>query len=166
MADRTFVEKRYSLVKRRVDLYAVILVDPAGTTPQLQKWNYPTLGTGPLARTYSAAPLPTALPSGAPYPLQYSAGAEGVRSVTRTGVGQWQVQLQDNYQRHFGVGFTLEIAGGVVSGQVAINSTTTNMAAAGGSILGLTTLVGGAAADLTSGTIVNLRIFLADATEP
>lgn len=166
MADRTFVDKQYCMVKRHVSIFAAILIDPAGTTPQLQKWNYPTLGAGPAARTYTAAPLPAALPSGAPYPLQYAAGAEGVRSVTRTGVGQWLVQFQDNYQRLLGVGMTLEVAGGVAAGQMAVNTTTTNMAAAGGSVVGLTTIAGGVAADLASGTLVLLRFFLADATEP
>jgi hypothetical protein len=165
MADRTFVDKQYCLLKRRVDIYATINVG-AGGAVELQKWNYPTLGTGPNARTYTAAPLATGLPSGAAYPLQYNAGAEGVRSVTRTGVGQWTVQFQDSYQRQLGVGMTLEVAGGVVTGQLALNSTTTNMAAVGGSVLGLTTVVGGAAADLPAGTVVHLRFFLQDATEP
>lgn len=166
MADRTFVDKQYSVVRRRVDLYATLIIDPAGTAPLLQRWNYPTLGAGPAARTYTAAPTPAALPSGAPYPLQYAAGAEGVRSVTRTGVGQWLLTLQDNYQRHLGVGVTFEAAGGVIAGQLAVNATTTNMGAAGGSVIGLTTIAGGVAADLAAGTIVHLRIFLADATEP
>jgi len=165
MADRSFIDKSYRLVKRRVDLYAAVSVGAAGAVTLL-KWNYPTFGAGPNARTYTAAPLANALPAGAPYPLQYGCGAEGVRSVTRTGAGQWLLQLQDNYQRHFGVGFTLEIAGGVTAGQLAINSTTTNFAAAGGTIIGLTTIIGGVAADLAAGTIANLRIFLADATEP
>ena len=165
MADRSFIDKSYRLVKRRVDLYAAVSVGAAGAVTLL-KWNYPTFGAGPNARTYTAAPTANALPTGAPYPLQYGCGAEGVRSITRTGVGQWLIQLQDNYQRHFGVGVTLEIAGGVTTGQLAINSTTTNMNANGGSVIGLTTIVGGVAADLAAGTIANLRIFLADATEP
>lgn len=165
MADRTFVEKQYSLVKRRMDLYAAVAVG-AGGAVTLLRWNYPTFGAGPNARTYTAAPLANALPTGAPYPLQYGCGAEGVRSVVRSGVGQWQIQFQDQYQRCLGFGLTLEIAGGVVSGQGAINTTTTNMRAVGGSILGITTIVGGAAADLTAGSIAYLRFFLADATEP
>jgi hypothetical protein len=165
MANRSFIDKAYQLVKRRVDLYAAVSVGAAGAVTLL-KWNYPTFGAGPNARTYTAAPTANALPTGAPYPLQYGCGSEGVRSVTRTGAGQWLLQLQDNYQRHLGVGVTLEIAGGVSTGQLAINSTTTNMNANGGSVLGLTTIAGGVAADLASGTIANLRIFLADATEP
>jgi len=165
MANRTFIDHAYQLVKRRVDLYCAISMG-AGGAVTLLKWNYPTFGAGPNARTYTAAPPANALPTGAAYPLQYACGAEGVRSITRTGVGQWLLQLQDNYQRQLGIGMTLEVAGGVANGQLVVNTTTTNMNANGGSILGLTTIVGGAAADLPQGTIVYLRVFLADATEP
>lgn len=167
MADRTFIDKQYSLVKRRVELYAAVLVGAAGAV-SLRRWNYPTFGTGPNARTYTAAPPANALPTGAPYPLQYQCGAEGVRSVTRTGAGLWTVQLQDQYQRVLGVSFTADLAGGLSSTvAVALNSTITNMTSAGGSTIGLALLSATAtAADPTAGDLILLRFDLADATEP
>lgn len=167
MANRTFMDQQYTLIKRRVDLFAAVSVGAAGAVT-LQKWNYPTLGTGPLARTYSAAPLATALPSGAPYPLQYAAGAEGIRSVTRTGTGAWTVQLQDNYQRVLGVTFNIQKAGGAgATVQIGIDSTITNMASNGGSTIGLLLMSSTAtAADPASGDVMLLHFILADATEP
>lgn len=167
MADRTFVDKQLCLVKRRVELYAAFLVGAAGAVT-LRKWNYPTLGAGPNARTYTAAPLAGALPSGAPYPLQYSAGAEGVRGVTRTGVGLWTLRLQDNYQRVLGASITTDVAGGLATVlHCALNSTITAMATAGGSTIGLALLSAtGTAADPAAGDIILLKLDLQDATEP
>jgi hypothetical protein len=166
MANRTFMDKQYTMVKRRVELYAAVL-GAGAAAPSLRKWNYPTLGTGPNARTYTAAPTANALPTGAAYPLQYACGAEGVRSVTRTGVGLWTVQLQDNYQRVLMVSHTTDLAGGAATiRQVWLNTTITNLAAVGGSIIGLFLGAGGAATDLPAGHLLLLKFDLADATEP
>ena len=167
MANRNFIDKQYALIKREVHLYGAFLVGAAGAVT-LQKWNYPTLGAGTGARTYTAAPLANALPSGAPYPLQYAAGAEGIRSVTRTGAGAWTVQLQDNYQRLMMVSESVQNATGVVTtADVGISSTITNMTANGGSIIGLQLLnTAGGAADPASGDLVLLTFILNDATEP
>jgi hypothetical protein len=167
MANRTFMDKQYTMVKRRVELYAAVL-GAGAAAPSLRKWNYPTLGTGPNARTYTAAPTANALPTGAAYPLQYACGAEGVRSVTRTGVGLWTVQLQDNYQRVLMVSATTDVAGGLGTIlQVSLNTTITNMASAGGSTIGLALLSAtGTAADPAVGAIILLKLDLADATEP
>jgi len=167
MANRSFIDRSYTLVKRQVSLYGAFLVG-AGGAVTLRRWNYPTLGGGTAARTYTAAPLATALPTGAPYPLQYTAGAEGIRSVTRTGLGAWSVQLQDNYQRVLGVTFTMQNATGVTTiSDIGINGTTTNMNANGGSLLALQLInVGGAAADPANNDLLLMTILLADATEP
>lgn len=167
MADRTFIDKQYSLVKRRVELYAAV-AGAGAAQPTLLRWNYPTLGAGPNARTYTAAPPANALPTGAPYPLQYQCGAEGVRSVTRTGVGLWTVQLQDNYQRILMVVQTTIVAGGVGATvrQVVVNSTPMNMAAVGGSTFGLVLTAGAALVDPAVGETLLLNLTLADATEP
>lgn len=166
MASRTFVDKQYTMVKRRVDLYAAVR-GAGAAQPALQRWNYPSLGAGTLARTYTAAPTANALPTGAPYPLQYGCGAEGVRSITRLGVGQYTVQLQDNYQRVLMATCTTDVAGGVAAiRQCYLNTTNTNMAAVGGSIIGLTFTAGAALADPAVGEILLLKFELSDATEP
>jgi hypothetical protein len=167
MANRTFVDKQYTMLKRRVELYAAFLVGAAGAVT-LRKWNYPTLGVGPLARTYTAAPLANALPTGAAYPLQYACGAEGFRSVTRTAAGLWTLQLQDNYQRVLMAQVTTDVAGGLATViACGLNATITNMASAGGSTIGLALLSAtGTALDPTAGDLVLLRLDLADATEP
>lgn len=167
MADRTFIDKQYSLVKRRVELYAAVLVGAAGAV-SLRRWNYPTFGAGPNARTYTAAPPANALPTGSPYPLQHQCGAEGVRSVTRTGAGLWTVQLQDNYQRVLGLSVTTDVAGGLATViAAALNTTVTNMASVGGSTIGVALLSAtGTALDPTAGDLILLNLTLADATEP
>ena len=178
MANRTFIDKSYSLVKREVRLYAAVQVGAAGAVTLL-KWNYPTLGTGTgpaaLARTYSAAPLPTSLPSGAAYPLQYGAGAEGVRSVTRADVGGWVVTLQDAYQRILKVDFTA-FATGSGSGIATMDLLNSGGQSAAGFLptpafpansFGLLFRnAAGTIADPTSGITVLLAITLMDATEP
>jgi len=154
-------------VKRKVEIYAAVSVGAAGAVT-LQKWVYPTLGAGALAQTYTTAPTPATTPTGAAYPLQYSGGAEGVKSITRTGAGLWTVVFQDNYQRCLGVQANGQLAGGlsaIVS--VGLNSTVTSMAAAGGSILGLALLSATATAlDPASGEVMLLSFTMADATEP
>ena len=165
MANRNFMDKQYSLIKREVHLYLAVSVGAAGSVT-LQKWNYPTLGAGTGARTYTAAPVANALPSGAPYPLQYAAGAEGIRSVTRTGAGAWTIQLQDNYQRVMHVGWNVQSATGVSQLHVGINSTITNMASNGGSTIALTLAQAGVATDPANGDVFLLALLLADGTEP
>lgn len=167
MADRTFVEKQYTMVKRRIELYAAV-AGAGAAQPTLLRWNYPTFGAGPAARTYTAAPTANALPSGVPGHLQYGCGAEGVRSITRTGVGLWTVQLQDNYQRILMVVCTTMVAGGVggTVRQVVVNTTPMAMAAVGGSTFGLVLTAGAALVDPAVGETLLLKFDLADATEP
>ena len=167
MANRTFIDSNFTIVKRKVELYAAVSVAAAGAVT-LQKWVYPTFGAGPLNRTYTTAATPAAVPTGAAYPLQYSGGAEGVLSVTRTGAGLWTVVFQDNYQRCLGVQANGQLAGGLSAiVNVGLNSTITSMAAAGGSILGLALLSAtGTALDPAAGETMLLTFTMADATEP
>lgn len=170
MADRSFQNINYTLIKREVGIYAAVDVAAAGAVTLL-KWNYPTFGAGASAnitpRTYSAAPLATALPSGAASPLQYNAGAEGVRSVTRTGTGAWTVKLQDNYQRLMGVSFICENATGVATVVAVSSANTGSMSASGGSEVKLVfSSSSGVAADPASGDRILLSFKFADATEP
>ena len=166
MANRTFQTENFTLAKRKVELYSAVSVAAAGAVA-LQKWNYPTFGGGVAARTYTAAATGT-LPTGAAYPNQYNAGAEGIRSVTRTAAGLWTIKLQDNYQRCVQVFAQGQLAGGLsaIVGS-AIDSTTTSMAAAGGSEVGIALLSATATAlDPAAGERILLTIVLLDATEP
>lgn len=167
MAERSFIDKTYTLIKRPVDIYCSIAVGAAGAVT-LQKWNYPTLGGGVNKQTYTSAPTGSVTAQAGNYPLRYQYGSEGVLSVTRTATGLWTIVLQDNYQRLMGVPYYVSVAGGlsnIVS--IAENSTVTNMNAAGGSIIGLALLSSSAtAADPTSGHVIRLNFRLADASEP
>lgn len=169
MANRSFQNEQYILIKREVKLWAVIGV-PSGTTPVLQKWNYPVLGAGVIARTYTAAPTANTLPSGAAYPLQYGCGSEGVRSVARTNTGLWTIKLQDNYQRVLRVNGDMAVNGGLSNiVWIGENSTLTSMGAAGGSEIGVALLSSTATvADPTAAATCYVRIefTLQDATEP
>ncbi len=167
MASRSFIQPLGSLIKRRVDLFAAVSVGGGGAVT-LQMWNYPVFGTGPNARTYTAAPTGSIPSNAGNYPGQYTVGSEGILSVVRTGAGLWTVRLQDNYQRLVGLSAYASLAGGLsaIVG-VAENTTISNMAAAGGSLVGVALLSATATAlDPASGEVVKLHFTLADATEP
>jgi hypothetical protein len=166
MANRTFDQYDLSILKRVCHVWGVFQMN--GTTPVLQRWNYPTLGTGVNARTYSAAPTPASAGASVGPFNHYSAGADGVWSVTRTGAGLWTVQLQDNYQRLLSVKVSQSLAGGLGNiVQAHENSSISNMPASGGSIIGLALLsASGAAADPTASSYVRVEFALQDATEP
>lgn len=168
IANRTFIDSNFSLVKRMVHLFCTISVSEDATpVPTIRKWNYPVFGTGPNARTYTAATSATALPSGAgPYPLQYTAGSEGMLKVARTGAGLYTLTLQDNYQRMVDLHAYASVASGTpVFALVTENTTITNMAATAGSVIGLAFWDFAAAAVDPIGA-VRIAITLADATEP
>ena len=80
MADRTFQPLSFTLVKRKVELYAAVSVGAVGAVT-LQKWNYPTFGnaTAP-AQTYTAATTATAGLGNRGF-LQYNASSQGVYVV-------------------------------------------------------------------------------------
>lgn len=164
MANRAFQPESFTLIKKRVELYAAVLVSELGAV-SLRTWNYPVFGVGPNARTYTAAPTTAA---GQGYPSMYQTGAEGVRSVTRTATGLWTVKLQDNYQRVLRVDAQGQLAGGLsaIVG-CGINSTLLDMNATNGSEIGIALLSATAtAADPAAGTTMLLTIILQDATEP
>ena len=166
MADRTFIDKSYSLVKLERRIYCAVSVGAAGAVT-LQKWNYPVFGMGTNKQTYTAAPTGTVTASTGNYPNRYQFGSEGVLSVTRTATGLWTVLMQDSYQRLVGLAGYISVAGGL-SNIVSINENTTitNMNAAGGSVIGISLLSSTAtAADPTSGHVVKLALTFADATE-
>jgi hypothetical protein len=164
VAQRTFQQEKLGLQKRRVELWAFIAV-PTGTTPVLQKYNYPQLGVG--GRTLSAAPT-AAAPLG--FPQSYAAGSEGIFSVARTATGLWTLTLQDNYQRLLTVSGAHSIAGGTTNiVMVTENPTITSMSTANGSVIGIALLSATATlADPTAGatSLVRIKLELQDATEP
>lgn len=165
--NRTMDEKDLTILKRVCRLWAIVGV-PTGTTPVLQRWNYPQLGqSGGVVRTYTTAPTAAAALG---FPNNYLAGADGVFSVTRTATGLWTIKLQDNYQRVLQLKVDMSIAGGLAN-IVAIgeNSTISSMQAANGSVIGVALLSStGTAADPTAAasSLVRICIDLQDATEP
>lgn len=168
MANRFLAGESYALIKRQVDIYAAFSVGETGT-PTLLKWNYPTFAAGPNKFTYTAAnTTSTALPTGAPYPIQYENGSEGVRSVARTATGLWTITFQDNFQRMVMLqGFT-RIAGGAAK-IVGFNENTTitNMSAAGGSIVGVSMVSSTATlADPQTTETILLTFTFADSSTP
>jgi hypothetical protein len=111
------------------------------------------------------------LGTGNAYPNQYNAGAEGVRSIVRTGVGAWTVTLQDNYQRLLHADFIVQTAaaGGLSAAVVmGLDGTLMNMGAVGGSVFGLRFMssTATAAEPSTNADLILCRFVLADATEP
>lgn len=168
MSNRSYIEKQYTLLKREIRLYCTVSVGAAGAVT-LQKWNYPTFGTGPNARTYTAASTGPALLSGAGnWPAQYAVGSEGVYSVTRATTGLWTVKFQDTYQRLTDLHGYISVAGGASNiVTIAENSTVSAVTTASGAVVGVALLSSTATlADPTSGHIVNLTFTFQDATEP
>lgn len=168
MASRSFIDSNFSLVKRMVHLFCDISISEAVTpVPTLQMWNYPVLGQGTAARTYTAAVSASTLPTGSgPYPLQYAAGSEGVLSVARTAIGKYTLTLQDNYQRLLQVNAHASVADGTpVFSLVTENTTITAMGTPPSSIIGLAFWDFAAAAVDPIGH-VRIMLVLQDATEP
>ncbi len=167
MANRTYDQDSFQIIRRMVTLFADITIAEAGTpVPVLNKWNYPTFGGGPVARTYTAAPTAATLPTGSAYPKQYEAGAEGVLSIVRTAAGLYTLRLQDNYQRLMGLSFFIASAAGAsLVGKLNENTTISNYLAPSGSIIGLAFLdFAGVAVDPIGH--VRLSLVLADSTAP
>lgn len=167
MANRTFIDKSYELIKGQVQLYCAVSVGETGAVTLL-KWNYPQMGqTAAPARTYTAAPTTG---GSAGYPTAYAQGAEGVFSVARTGSGLWTVTLQDAYQRLVWLSGYSSLTGGLGSIMtVAENTTITNMNSGTPprSVIGVALLSANAQpADPASGVRLNLVFTLQNNTEP
>lgn len=153
MAQRDFKKDLWSLLNGLTLIR--FRVTMSGTTPVLQKWTYPTPNSGTVG-SYGTAPSSGGGGGG----FGSSAGAEGVKSITRTAQGLWTVVLQDNYQRLLDVSGYQSLAGGL-STIVAIgeNTTITSMTSSGGSTIGLalltaTATAGDPAADVTVSLIL------------
>lgn len=167
MAARSFIDKRYSVAKKLVDLYAEINAAEGGASVVLNKWNYGTFGTGPTINTYTPAATTPVPPSNAGnYASQYAIGTEGVMMVTRTAAGLWTLRLQDNYMRLVGLNFFIAAAAGASAvGKLNENTTISNYGAAGGSLVGLAFLdFAGVAVDPIGR--VRLHLTLADSSAP
>ncbi len=150
-----------------VHLFADVTSAEGTHVVTLNKYNYGTFAAGPNINTYTAAATAAAIPvSAGNYPLQYTAGWEGIFSVTRTGVGLWTIKLQDNYNRLLVPYAYPSTAGGTPTfASMSENTTITNMASAGGSLIGLAFWdFAGVAVDPIGH--VRLSLILCDATEP
>ena len=168
MADRSFIDKSYSLLKGEVRLFAALT--SLETTPYvtLLEWNYPGLAPpAPAARTYTAAPTTGGGPA---FPLQAVQGSEGIFSVARTATGLWTITLQNAYQRLVDLHGYISVAGGAPN-IVAIheNTTITNMNSGNPprSIIGVSFMSATATlADPTVGSRVQLVFTLQNSTAP
>lgn len=162
MAQRSFMPEMWSLYKGLSLVRARILM--SGTTPLLQVWNYPAVNSG-SSGSYTTA---SSTGAGTTWPSQYVGGAEGVRSVTRTGAGLWTFVLQDNYARLLDLAVYQSFAGGL-STIVAIgeNTSLSDMTTAGGSTIGVALLSATAtAADPATTTSVTVTMVLQNSTAP
>ena len=167
MAQRTYDQDSFQIIRKMVHLFASISVSEAVTpVPTLLKWNYPVFDVGVNARTYTAATTATGLPSGAAYPRQYQSGAEGVLSIARTAIGLYTLTLQDPYQRLMFVDGYAAVAGGTpVFAKVTENTTISSYAGPTTSTVGLAFWDFAAAAVDPIG-VVRLALILADSTAP
>lgn len=151
MAQRDFKKDLWSLLNGLTLIR--FRVTMSGTTPVLQKWTYPTPNSGALG-SYGTAPSSGGGGGG----FGSAAGAEGVKSVTRTGAGLWTVVLQDNYQRLLDIGAYQSLAGGLSTiVTVGENTSISSMSSPGGSTIGLALLSATAtAADPAADVTVSL----------
>lgn len=164
MASRQFKPYFWSLLNGVTWIRARVLM--SGTTPLLQKWNYPTgAPNGGGVGSYANA---STTGGGTTWPSQNQQGAEGVRSITRTGTGLWTIVLQDNYQRLLDWDVKQSLAGGL-STIIALgeNTSISSMTSAGGSTIGFALLSSTAtAADPADTTGVTIDMWLQNASEP
>jgi hypothetical protein len=162
MANRSYIDKSYSLVKGVTVIWGRFLL--SGTTPVLQRWAPGTLGSTP---SYGTAPTTG---GGTTWPKRNAQGAEGIYSVARTGAGLWTVTFQDFYTRLLSLTGHCSLAGGTVKiVTIGENSTITalNTASNGGSVVGVSLLSSTAtAADPDDGGYVNLRFEFQNSSAP
>lgn len=148
MANRSFVDKSYTLEKGIVRLHARVSVAGGGAVT-LQTWN-PTTGA------YASAPTTG---SG------YAKGAYGISSVARTGTGAWTIVLQDSYRRLLGVTMSTTATSGVSTvispGIDATTDVTSNTAPTIKLVLSSATAT---AADPASGDKIDLTFELQNST--
>lgn len=159
MANRTFQEKHFGLVKREVHLYCKVSVGAAGAVT-LKKRSFAN-------GSYTEGDAPT---TGTGYTV---GNGEGVRSVTRTAAGTWTITLSDAYVYYIGLQLVrvFNASGVVTTAQVGANNAVTNVSTNtgtgnGGTVGAVLLDFTGAAADPADGDSITLVITLGDATEP
>lgn len=167
MANRTYIDRQYSIAKGRVVLHCAVSVGAAGAVT-LQDWNYPQMGqTSGAARTYTSAPTSGGT---AALGLNYAVGSEGVYSVARTAAGLWTITLQDAYQRVLDFNVVPQLSGGLsaIVGK-ALDSSITNMNSGTPprSVIGIALLSATATAlDPANGETIFLTFTLQNLTTP
>jgi hypothetical protein len=159
MANRTFQQKQLTLIKRKVELWAAVAVGAAGAVT-LKKTTY----------INGAVSTANATTSGTGYDV---GNGEGVRAVSRTGVGAWTVTLSDAYMLLKGVEIseTSNTTGLPTAAQVGVVSGSTNVATntslGNGGVIALQFVdFAGVAVDPASGDTITLKFTLQDASEP
>lgn len=167
MANRTFVQANYCMLKGLVRLYPVIQMTASVTVPVLQKRTFTAAGTSATSPANALAAAPTT-------GVGYAVGdAAGTRSIARTGTGAWTLTLSDPYLYLVGVtiigfssvtGISTVIGVGVVSGSTTITTNTSN---GSGGVIALQLIDESGAADPgTIGDQFTLEVILGNAGEP
>lgn len=147
MANRSFSQYQYSMVKGRVTLFARVTIGATGA-PTLTKWNP---GTG----TFTAAPTTGSGP--------YAIGCEGVKSITRISTGVYNLLLQDTYQRLLEFDVIFSNATGLPTTSPGLWTTGTDVRTLATGIKFTTINSSGAAADPASGDVMQIYADLQNA---
>lgn len=165
MANRTFNEVSYSLIKRLVTLCPVVNIGAAGAVT-LQKRQFTAAGSGSVAPAYSLVAAPTT-------GVGYAVGdGGGVKSVARTGTGAWTITLSDSYRFLVQISVGFQNAGATFNAPVMVTNTTgtdvtLNTAVGTGGVIKIQFYNGaGVATDPGNPDQAQFAILLGDATEP
>mgnify|MGYP001593161008 CR=1 FL=1 len=157
MASAAFRQFQYSLLAKRVDLWAVVAVGAAGAVT-LKQWSYTT---GGAAGSYGNAQTS---PADAFSPI----GTQGIKSVTKEATaGQWTWVFQNSYQRLLGVDVTCMVATTGISAapDIGVISTTPAVASNPGTFVTALSL-NGVAANPASGELLVVHFTLDDSDTP
>lgn len=142
MANRFFDQFYQTLDKGVVSLFAVVNFGASGA-PTLQKWD-------PSARSYSAAS---------------STGFRGIKTITRTSAGTYDVTLQDSYNRLLQLNYTFQNASAAAAPLVIVQTPNTNLNSTTAPKFSMTFLnTSGSATDPASGEQVVFEIILQNST--
>ena len=164
MANKTWQQGPYTLIKKLVKLYPVISVGAAGAVT-LKKRQFTAAGTTNVGPSSSLVSAPT---TGVGYVVGDGAGT---RSVELGTAGLWTITLSDAYLYLVGVSIvkTKNATGVPLASSVGVktDSVTTNTAVGnGGSLVIQLVDYAGVAVDPASGDVLTLEISLGDASEP
>lgn len=168
MANRTYVQNQFCLIRGLVTLYPIVKMTESVTVPILQKRTFTQAGTAATAPANSLAAAPTT-----GNPGWVIGDGAGTRSVARTGTGAWTFTLSDPYLYLIGIsicgfisatGISTVLGVGVVSGSTTI---TTNTGLGNGGVIAIQLVDESGAADPgTIGDQFTFQILLGTLSEP